>query len=48
VNIVGDGVGGITENDVNLALTSSAIVLGFNVRADGSAKKLAEAKCRDF
>jgi len=44
VNIVGDGVGGITENDVNLALTSSAIVLGFNVRADGSAKKLAEAE----
>jgi len=44
VNIVGDGVGGITENDVNLALTSNAIVLGFNVRADGSAKKLAEAE----
>jgi translation initiation factor IF-2 len=44
VNIVGDGVGGITENDVNLALTSSAIILGFNVRADGSAKKLAEAE----
>lgn len=44
VNIVGDGVGGITENDVNLALTSSAIILGFNVRADSSAKKLAEAE----
>ncbi len=42
VNFVGGGVGGITENDVNLALTSGAIVLGFNVRADGSARKLAE------
>ncbi len=44
VNIVGDGVGGITENDINLALTSGAIVLGFNVRADGSAKKVAESE----
>lgn len=42
VRIVGDGVGGITENDVNLALTSGAIILGFNVRADSSARKLAE------
>lgn len=42
VRVVGDGVGGITENDVNLALTSGAIILGFNVRADGSARKLAE------
>lgn len=42
VNIVGDGVGGITENDINLALTSGAIVLGFNVRADASGRKLAE------
>ena len=44
VNFVGGGVGGITENDVNLALTSGAIVLGFNVRADASARKLAEAE----
>ncbi len=44
VTIVGDGVGGITENDVNLALTSNAIILGFNVRADASAKKTAEAE----
>ncbi len=44
VNIVGGGVGGITENDVNLALTSGAIVLGFNVRADGSARKIAETE----
>ena len=42
VNVIVSGVGGITENDVNLALTSGAIVLGFNVRADGSARKLAE------
>lgn len=42
VNVVGSGVGGITENDINLAFTSNAIVLGFNVRADGSARKLAE------
>lgn len=42
VNVVGSGVGGITENDINLALTSNAIVLGFNVRADASGRKLAE------
>ncbi len=44
VSIVGEGVGGITENDINLALTSGAIVVGFNVRADGSARKLAESE----
>ncbi len=44
VNIVASGVGGITENDVNLALTSGAIVIGFNVRADGSARKIAESE----
>ncbi len=44
VNLIGGGVGGITENDVNLALTSGAIVIGFNVRADGSARKIAEAE----
>lgn len=42
VNVVSSGIGGITENDINLALTSGAIVLGFNVRADASARKLAE------
>ncbi len=42
VRVIGDGVGGITENDINLALTSGAIVLGFNVRADSSARRLAE------
>lgn len=44
VNIVGGGVGGITGNDVNLALTTGAIVLGFNVRADASARKMAESE----
>lgn len=44
VNIISGGVGGITENDVNLALTSGAIVVGFNVRADGSARKIAETE----
>src|SRR5690606_33941838 len=35
VNVISSGLGGITENDVNLAVTSGAIILGFNVRADG-------------
>lgn len=42
VNIVSGGVGGITESDINLAMTSDAVVFGFNVRADGSAKRLVE------
>jgi translation initiation factor IF-2 len=42
VDIIASGVGGITESDINLALTTGAIVLGFNVRAGGSAKGLAE------
>lgn len=41
VNIISDGVGGINESDVNLASTSSAIIIGFNVRADASAKRIA-------
>ncbi len=40
VNIVSYGVGGITESDVNLASASKAIILGFNVRADATAKKI--------
>ncbi|RYD93899.1 MAG: translation initiation factor IF-2, partial [Sphingobacteriales bacterium] len=48
VRIVGDGVGGITENDINLAMTTRAIVVGFNVRADGSARKLAEREGVDI
>jgi len=42
VNIVGSGVGGITESDINLAMASKGLVIGFNVRADASARKLAE------
>jgi len=43
VNIVHAGVGGITESDVNLALASKAVIIGFNTRADGLARKLAES-----
>ncbi len=42
VNIVHAAVGGITESDINLALASKAVVIGFNVRADVAARKLAE------
>ncbi len=42
VNIIHTGVGGITESDVNLALASKAVVIGFNSRADAAARKLAE------
>jgi translation initiation factor IF-2 len=42
VKIVGRGVGGLNESDVNLAMASKAIIIGFNVRADSSARKLAE------
>jgi len=42
VKIVASGVGGITESDINLALASQAIVVGFNVRADSSAKRTAQ------
>jgi translation initiation factor IF-2 len=42
VNVVSSGVGGITESDVNLAIASDALVFGFNVRADATAKRLVE------
>jgi translation initiation factor IF-2 len=42
VRIIGSGVGGITESDVNLALASKAIMLGFNVRADATARRIVE------
>ncbi|WP_237055221.1 translation initiation factor IF-2 [Microbulbifer sediminum] len=44
VNVVSSGVGGIAENDVNLALTSGAIIIGFNTRADVAARKVAETE----
>lgn len=48
VNVVSSGVGGINESDVNLALASDGIVIGFNVRADISAKNLAEREGIDL
>ena len=42
VNVVHGAVGGITESDVNLALASKAVIVGFNTRADAMARKLAE------
>jgi translation initiation factor IF-2 len=43
VNIVHAGVGAITESDVNLALASNAVIIGFNTRADSMARKLVAA-----
>jgi translation initiation factor IF-2 len=42
VTVVHAGVGGITESDVNLAMASRAVIVGFNTRADATARKLAE------
>ena len=42
VKVVSSGVGGINESDVNLAVASNAIIIGFNVRADASSKQLIE------
>ncbi len=42
VNVIHQGVGGITENDVNLAVASHAMVVGFNVRPSAEARQLAE------
>lgn len=42
VSVVGSGVGGITETDATLAAASNAIILGFNVRADASARRVIE------
>ncbi len=43
VNIIHSAVGAISESDVNLAIASGAVIIGFNVRADAQARKLAEA-----
>ncbi len=48
VNVVSSGVGGITENDVNLALTTGAIIVGFNVRADAATRRVAETEGVDI
>lgn len=48
VNIVTGGVGGINESDVNLAIASSGIIIGFNVRADAPARQLIEREDVDL
>jgi len=48
VAVVASGVGGITESDANLAVTSNAIMLGFNVRADAAARRVVEEKGLDL
>ena len=48
VQVVHAAVGGISESDVNLALASKAVIIGFNTRADASARKLAEANGIDI
>jgi|AntRauMinimDraft_4_1070384.scaffolds.fasta_scaffold01077_6 translation initiation factor IF-2 len=48
VNIIGSGVGGITETDISLASASNAIVVGFNVRAEAAARKLVEQESVDL
>lgn len=48
INVIGGGVGGITESDATLAATSKATVIGFNVRADASARKVIESNGVDL
>ncbi|HNA82490.1 MAG TPA: translation initiation factor IF-2 [Thiobacillaceae bacterium] len=48
VNIIHSAVGAISESDINLAIASGAVILGFNVRADAQARKLAEASGVDL
>ena len=48
VQLVYTGVGGISESDINLAIASNAVVIGFNVRADVGARKLAEGNDIDI
>ncbi|KRA42430.1 translation initiation factor IF-2 [Pseudoxanthomonas sp. Root630] len=48
INIISSGVGGITESDANSAVTSKATVIGFNVRADASSRRIIEANGVDL
>ncbi|WP_373186277.1 translation initiation factor IF-2 [Halopseudomonas sp.] len=48
VKIISGGVGGITETDANLALASNAVIFGFNVRADATARKIVESENIDL
>jgi translation initiation factor IF-2 len=43
INVIHSAVGGITESDINLAMASKAVVIGFNTRADGASRKLADS-----
>ncbi|MGY0557112.1 MULTISPECIES: translation initiation factor IF-2 [unclassified Lysobacter] len=48
INVIGSGVGGINESDAQLASTSKATIIGFNVRADASARKVIETNGVDL
>ena len=48
INVISSGVGGITESDATLAATSKAVIIGFNVRADASARKIIESNGLDL
>jgi translation initiation factor IF-2 len=48
VRVISSGVGGITETDATLALASNAVLVGFNVRADGSARRIIEKEGLDL
>ena len=48
LRIIGRGVGAITENDINLARASDAVILGFNVRPEGNARELADREHVDI
>ena len=48
VKVISGGVGGITETDANLALASHAVIVGFNVRADATARKVIESEELDL
>ena len=48
INVIGSGVGGITESDAQLAATSKGALIGFNVRADASARKVIDANAVDL
>ncbi len=48
INVISSGVGGITESDATLAATSKAVIIGFNVRADATARKVIESNGLDL
>jgi translation initiation factor IF-2 len=48
INVIASGVGGITESDATLAAASKAVIIGFNVRADASARRVIESNNLDL